>query len=122
MRRRPLRASECARALWLLGLAPPVEEPELARAWKQRVARTHPDLHALSEQRSQAATVLTRALNDARDTVAAWIASGRDWPEPSMGGRRRRPRPAAPPQPGPAAVCKRTGLRAGDRVRVWPFD
>src|SRR5438105_12522709 len=106
MRRRPLRASECARALWLLGLAPPVDEGELARAWKQRVARTHPDLHALSEQRSEAATVLTRALNDARDTVAGWIASGREWPEPAMGGRPRPRRAAAVPDPAPAAICK----------------
>lgn len=123
MRRPAPRASECARALWLLGLEPPVQEAELARAWKQRVARTHRDLHALSEQRSEAATVLTRALNAARDTVAAWIATGREWPEPSMGGRRR-PRTQAAPEPAPAAaaVCKRTGLRAGDRVRVWPFD
>jgi hypothetical protein len=122
MRRRPLRTTDCARALWLLGLEPPVDEAELSRAWKQRVARTHPDLHASSEQHSEAATVLTRALNDARDTLAAWIMAGREWPEPSMGGRRAERRRAAPPQPRPAAVCKRTGLRAGDRVRVWPFD
>jgi hypothetical protein len=123
MRRRAIRASQCARALWLLGLRPPVEEDELARAWKQRVARTHPDLHASSEPRSEAATVLTRALNDARDVVQAWIESGREWPEPSMGGRREpaRSRPAAPEQ-ATRAVCRRTGLRAGDRVRVWPYD
>jgi hypothetical protein len=122
MRRQSIRTSQCARALWLLGLRPPVEEDELARAWKQRVARTHPDLHASSEQRSEAATVLTRALNDARDVVQAWIDNGREWPEPSMGGRRepaRRP-PAA--DPSPATVCRRTGLRAGDRVRIWPYD
>ncbi|HYW29363.1 MAG TPA: hypothetical protein VE824_06120 [Gaiellales bacterium] len=123
MRRRAIRASQCARALWLLGLRPPVEEDELARAWKARVARTHPDLHASSEHRSEAATVLTRALNDARDVVQAWIESGREWPEPSMGGRREppRPRPVAPEQ-ATQAVCRRTGLRAGDRVRVWPYD
>jgi len=65
--------------------------------------------------------VLTRALNDARDTVAAWIETGREWPEPSMGGRRlpRQPAPAA--RPDSATVCRRTGLRAGDRVRVWPY-
>ncbi len=40
-----------------------------------------------------------------------------------MGGRKL-PRPAAPaPSPAAAAtVCRRTGLRAGDRVRVWPYD
>ena len=69
MRRRAPRTSECARALWLLGLQPPVDPDELAAAWKRRVARAHPDLHAVSEQRSEAATVLTRALNDARDTL-----------------------------------------------------
>ena len=49
MRQRALRSTQCARALWLLGLQPPVEPDELARAWKQRVARSHPDLHALSD-------------------------------------------------------------------------
>jgi hypothetical protein len=117
-----LRSAECARALWLLGLQPPVEPDELSRAWKQRVARSHPDLHALSDSRSEAAAVLTRAINAARDTVAAWIESGREWPEPSMAGRRM-PRPAPPaPRPASAEVCRRTGLRAGDRVRVWPYD
>ncbi len=121
MRSRVLRARDCARALWLLGLQPPVEADELARAWKARVARSHPDLHAMSEARSEAATVLTRALNDARDTVAAWIASGREWPEPSMGGRRPPPRRRPSAEPPSATVCSRTGLRAGDRVRVWPY-
>ncbi|MDX6551173.1 MAG: hypothetical protein QOJ31_1857 [Gaiellales bacterium] len=122
MRRRGLRSIECARALWLLGLQPPVEPDELARAWKARVARSHPDLHAMSEARSEAATVLTRALNDARDTIAAWIESGRDWPEPSMGGHTRPRHPATAPRPAAATVCRHTGLRAGDRVRVWPYD
>src|SRR6478672_238346 len=119
MRPRVRRSSECARALWLLGLQPPVERDELARAWKARVARTHPDLHLSSEQRSEAATVLTRALNDARDTVAAWIDSGREWPQPAMGGRTVPAQPVSQPDPEPpaAAVCKHTGLRAGDRVR-----
>jgi len=80
MSRRAPRTTDCARALWLLGLQPPVDPDELAAAWKRRVTRAHPDLHAVSEQRSEAATVLTRALNDARDTVQAWIASGREWP------------------------------------------
>jgi len=121
MRHRALRSTQCARALWLLGLQPPVDPDELARAWKQRVTRSHPDLHALSEARSEAATVLTRALNDARDTVSAWIDSGREWPEPSMGGRRLPRQPAPTARPQSATVCRRTGLRAGDRVRVWPY-
>ena len=62
-------------------------------------------------------------MNDARDTVQLWMASGREWPQPSMGGRPApRPVPAAEPEPASAAICRHTGLRAGDRVRVWPFD
>ena len=124
MRGRAPRTTDCARALWLLGLQPPVDPDELAAAWKRRVTRAHPDLHAVSEQRSEAATVLTRALNDARDTVQAWIASGREWPQPAMGGRTVPAQPVSQPDPEPpaAAVCKHTGLRAGDRVRTWPYD
>ncbi|HSS55690.1 MAG TPA: hypothetical protein VLK79_13665 [Gaiellales bacterium] len=124
MRPRAPRTGDCARALWLLGLQPPVDPDELAAAWKRRVIRAHPDLHAVSEQRSEAATMLTRALNDARDTVQAWIASGREWPQPAMGGRTVPAQPVSQPDPEPtvAAVCKHTGLRAGDRVRTWPYD
>jgi hypothetical protein len=119
MRRTPVRSGECARALWLLGLEPPVEHDELSRAWKLRVARTHPDLHAQSERRSEAATVLTTAINQARDTVAAWIDSGREWPAPS--GRAKPARRPAPP-PAEPTICRHTGLRAGDLVRVRPYD
>jgi hypothetical protein len=119
MRRTALRTGECARALWLLGLEPPVEHDELARAWKLRVARTHPDRHAQSERRSEAATVLTTAINQARDLVAAWIDSGREWPAPA--GRAKAPR-RPPQQPAEATICRHTGLRAGDLVRVRPYD
>ena len=105
MRRRAPRTSECARALWLLGLQPPVDTDELAAAWKRRVARAHPDLHAVSEQRSEAATVLTRALNDARDTLQSWIASGREWPQPAMGGRTVPAQAAPQPEPDPPAAA-----------------
>jgi len=55
--------------------------------------------------------------------VADWIASERDWP--ALGGRARSaPATAATPPAEPmlAPVCRRTGLRAGDLVRVWPYD
>lgn len=119
MRRSALRASECARALWLLGLEPPVEHEELARAWKLRVARTHPDLHARSERRTEAATVLTAAINQARDVVSAWIDSGREWPNPLGRSGEATRRPSRPAEP---EICRHTGLRAGDLVRVRPFD
>lgn len=124
---------DCSRALWLLGLRPPVSERELRSAFKARLLRSHPDLHADSDTRTQAATVLTRALNDARNVVAGWIESGRPWP----GGARPVWQDAwedhdheagdvdeesavAPTEPAP--VCRLTGLRAGDRVRLWPYD
>ncbi len=113
---------QCARALWLLGLEPPVDERELARAWRTRVAQSHPDLHLASDTRSAAANLLTSALNDARKVVADWIDSGREWPVPA-GDRpakaRRQPQP--PAEPEPAAICRHTGLRRGDLVQVWPY-
>ena len=113
---------DCARALWLLGIEPPVTATQLQAAYRARIAQAHPDLHLDSEARTEAANVLSRALNAARDLVADWIASDRDWP--ALGGRApaaqatatRRSRPVAAP------VCRRTGLRAGDLVRVWPYD
>jgi hypothetical protein len=117
----------CARALWLLGLTPPVTEDELTAAWRARITKAHPDRHAGSAERTDAANVMTRALNDARAVVAEWIASGRDWPD----GRGRRvvsladepePWPEREPEPAPAPVCRHTGLRRGDRVRLWPYD
>ena len=77
---RRVTGRECARALWLLGLRAPVTEAELASAWRARIRQAHPDRHIDSEQRVEAATLLTRALNDARAVVAEWIASGRPWP------------------------------------------
>ena len=114
---------DCARALWLLGLEPPVTAAQLQAAYRARIAQVHPDLHLDSEARTEAANVLSRALNAARDLVADWIASERDWP--ALGGRARSaPATAATPpaEPVPAPVCRRTGLRAGDLVRVWPYD
>ena len=122
--RRRIASSEVARALWLLGLVPPVEPSELTRAWRERVARTHPDLHGDDARKAQAAELLTRALNDARAIVREWGERDEPWPEPAR-GRGAAPRfvPAANAAgPGPAPICGLTGLRLGDRVRIYPYD
>jgi len=85
------------------------------------MTQAHPDRHVDSEARSEAANVLSRALNAARDLVADWIASDREWPR--LGGPEEAGvRTAAARDPVPAPVCRHTGLRAGDLVRVWPYD
>jgi len=118
----PRRTSprDCARALWLLGIEPPVTSAQLQAAYRARIAQAHPDLHLDSEARTEAANVLSRAINEARDLVSDWIAAERDWP--ALAGSRAAARSPAPPDPMPAPVCRRTGLRAGDLVRVWPYD
>ena len=118
----PRRTSprDCARALWLLGIEPPVTPAQLQAAYRARIAQAHPDLHLESEARTEAANVLSRAINEARDLVSDWIAADRDWP--ALGGSRAASRSPAPPDPVAAPVCRRTGLRAGDLVRVWPYD
>ena len=118
----PRRTSprDCARALWLLGIEPPVTSAQLQAAYRARIAQAHPDLHLDSEARTDAANVLSRAINEARDLVSDWIAADRDWP--ALAGSRAASRTPAPPDPMPAPVCRRTGLRAGDLVRVWPYD
>jgi len=110
---------DCARALWLLGIEPPVTPDRLQAAYRSRIAQAHPDLHLDSEARTEAANVLSRALNDARDLVAEWIAADRIWPA-LTGSPHVAPTP--PPDPVPAPLCRRTGLRSGDLVRVWPYD
>lgn len=119
---------DCARALWLLGLEAPVSPDDLTAAYRARIAKAHPDLHIASAERSDAANTLTRALNDARAVVQEWIGSGRDWPRTvAPAGAGSAPAAAAPPRarhspPEAAPICRRTGLRAGDLVRVWPYD
>ncbi len=128
MSQTPVTGRQCARALWLLGLRAPVDDAQLASAWRARIRQAHPDRHVDSEDRVEAATLLTRALNDARAVVAEWIASGRPWP--SRDGTvvvplevfEPEPWPEREPEPPPAPVCRHTGLRRGDRVRVWPYD
>lgn len=126
MPRRRTSERDCARALWLLGLTAPVTADELTTAYRARISQAHPDRHLGSETRSEAANTLTRALNDARAVVADWIGSGREWPAAPSAAGTPTGRPASPPPPaepqGPAPVCARTGLRAGDLVRVWPYD
>ena len=127
MRSRTASGRDCARALWLLGLTPPVTEKELAAAFRARITKAHPDRYVGSTGLTDAATVMTRALTDARRVVSDWISSGRDWPD-ARGARvlhlneDPEPWPERDPEPEPAAVCRHTGLRRGDRVRLWPYD
>ena len=124
MPRASTTARDCRRALWLLGLAPPVDAREVNASWRARVALSHPDLHAGTPAKAEAAEKLTRALNDARDVLLAWIASGRPWPEADKAVRFDQPEPwpERTPPPEEAPICRVTGLRAGDRVRTWPYD
>jgi len=126
VRTRSPSSRDCARALWILGLTPPVSERDLAAAFRARISKAHPDRHVGSTTLTDAATTMTLALTEARSVVSDWIASGRDWPDGS--GRRvlrfdePEPWPEREPEPEPAPVCRHTGLRRGDRVRVWPYD
>ena len=122
-------ARECARALWLLDLVPPVGAREVNAAWRARVARTHPDLHGSATKKAKAAEMLTRALNEAKDTLLQWIEEGLDWPRPAGGPVVVRLDTSDPeawperePEPDVARFCPRTGLRGGDRVRIWPYE
>ena len=124
-RRQSYTAAECRRALWLLGVEPPLDGKAVLAAWRRRVAQTHPDRHLGDAGREEAAATLTRALNEAREVLDWWIAEDLDWP--AAGPRTVRfdepePWPEREPEPAVATVDPLTGLRAGDRVRVWPFD
>jgi hypothetical protein len=120
-RRETTSTEDVGAVRWLLGLQPPVDPDRSPQPGRRVAAPTQ--TCAVSEQRRGGDRV-TRALNDARDTLQSWIASGREWPQPAMGGRTVPAQPAPQPEPDPpaAAVCKHTGLRAGDRVRTWPYD
>ncbi len=126
-RKRTPSVAECRRALWLLGVLAPVDHDGVLKAWRKRVAQTHPDRHIGDAAREQAAATLTRALNEARETLDWWIDEERDWP-PTVGAAgdvrfdTPDPWPERDPEPAVAAVCQVTGLRRGDHVRVWPFD
>jgi hypothetical protein len=135
-RRRPTER-DTVRALWLLGLRDPQGVAEIRQAWKDRVARTHPDRRL---EQSDAANRLTAAFNDARDICERWAESGLPWPEPK---RRRvirleepdegrfdgatRPNPPtrsgrAEPTPEEALGERRASLRPRDRVRLAGGD
>lgn len=119
--------AECRRALWLLGIEPPTDAKGVLLAWRRRVAQTHPDRHLGDAAREEAAATLTRALNEAREVLDWWIAQERDWPPAGAGPQAVRfdepePWPEREPEPAVAPVDPLTGLRAGDRVRVWPYD
>lgn len=127
MARRGPSVADCRRALWLLGVSPPLDHADVLQAWRRRVAQSHPDRHLGDARREEAAATLTRALNDARETLDRWIDEERDWPPAGGGAQEVRfdqpePWPERPPTPEPAPVDPRTGLRAGDHVRLWPFD
>jgi hypothetical protein len=120
--------AECRRALWLLGVAPPTDHRGVLVAWRKRVAQTHPDRHLGDAAREEAAAKLTRALNEAREVLEWWIDEDRDWPPPEGGSQQVRLdefEPEVWPERQPESVAPVdpiTGLRAGDRVRAWPFD
>jgi hypothetical protein len=127
MARARITERDCARALWLLGLTPPADARAVQAAWRHRVSRTHPDLHGDSPAKVAAAETLTRALNEAKDVLVRWIDEGRVWPTGEDGPVAVRfdepePWPQREAEAGPAPICRHTGLRAGDRVRVWPYQ
>ena len=66
--------AECRRALWLLGVAPPLDHRGVLLAWRRRVAQTHPDRHLGDAAREAAAA--------ARDRLGAgwvWAHAGLCW-------------------------------------------
>ena len=126
--RRTPTVADCRRALWLLGAQPPLDHAGVLKAWRARVAQSHPDRHVGDERREQAAATLTRALNEARETLDWWIDEDLDWPAPGAGGVREvrfdepEPWPEREPAEAVAPVCPLTGLRRGDQVRLRPYD
>jgi hypothetical protein len=116
--RAPSRA-QIARAQWLLGVDAPETTDEIRRAWKERVARTHPDRNA---DRATAATRVTVAFNQARELCEWWLEAGEAWPKPMPPEALRAPEPERVVRP-PArtAAQNRSSFRMGDHVaRVVP--
>jgi len=58
--------AECRRALWLLGVVAPVDHAGVLKAWRKRVAQTHPDRHVGDEAREQAAATFRKKLGVVR--------------------------------------------------------
>src|SRR3954447_16362260 len=110
---------QIARAQWLLGLDAPESADEIRRAWKERVARTHPDRNAA---RAGAATRVTAAFNQARELCEWWLEAGETWPKPMPPEALREPEPERVVRP-PARTPEqnRSSFRAGDLVvRAFP--
>jgi hypothetical protein len=110
---------QIARAQWLLGLDAPESADEIRRAWKERVARTHPDRNAA---RAGAATRVTAAFNQARELCEWWLEAGEAWPKPMPPEALRTAEPERVVRP-PARTPEqnRSSFRAGDLVaRVLP--
>jgi hypothetical protein len=111
--------TQIARAQWLLGVDAPESTDEIRRAWKERVARTHPDRNA---DRASAATRVTVAFNQARELCEWWLEAGEAWPKPMPPEALRTPEPERVVRP-PARTPEqnRSSFRAGDHVaRVVP--
>jgi hypothetical protein len=110
---------QIARAQWLLGLDAPASADEIRNAWKERVARTHPDRNV---ERADAATRVTVAFNQARELLEWWLEAGDSWPKPMPPEALRPPEPERVVRP-PARTPEqnRSSFRAGDLVtRVIP--
>ena len=105
---------QIARAQWLLGLDAPESPEEIRRAWKERVARTHPDRNA---ERASAATRVTAAFNQARELCEWWLEAGEPWPKPMPPEALRAAEPERVVRP-PARTPEqnRSSFRAGDLV------
>lgn len=103
---------QIARAQWLLGLDAPESVEEIRRAWKERVARTHPDRNA---ERAGAATRVTAAFNQARELCEWWLEADESWPKPMPPEALRTPEPEPVVRP-PARTPERGAFRAGDVV------
>jgi hypothetical protein len=105
---------QIARAQWLLGVDAPETPEEIRRAWKERVARTHPDRNV---ERARAATRVTVAFNQARELCEWWLEAGEAWPKPMPPEALRAPEPERVVKP-PARTPEqnRSSFRAGDHV------
>jgi hypothetical protein len=110
---------QIARAQWLLGLDAPASTEEIRNAWKERVARTHPDRNA---ERAGAATRVTAAFNQARELCEWWLEAGEPWPKPMPPEALRAPEPErVVRRPARTPEQNRSSFRAGDLVvRVVP--
>ena len=116
---------QIARAQWLLGLDAPESADEIRRAWKERVARTHPDRNA---ERAGAATRVTAAFNQARELLRVVARGGRAVAEAhgargaarARAGARRAPARAHAGAEPLVLPCRRPrdARRAGARSRL----